>query len=1521
MENTKTLFFASAVQPNPGEVQYWIDLKRDPYGNCIKSYDASIGKWVILNYDSTIYRVFDLLGIPYDKDTGEASWPNLGEGSVFGGDTLVEALTNANEWATDVRDNIGKPGGLTPLNDQGYVDSQYLPSYVDDVTEVWVTYDTDPTGGISNIQVWKNKECTTPLTAAQAEKDKIYVDVAPHTPDGETVKQYPIEDEDSVVYPSYQFRWSGSQWVWINGDHLIIGDITGTAFDGGKGYHLEQVANNLPPTVLSEAKDALYAPEYVRVPFEQYLKSEQDVYTKNATDDYTDIKSADNENAGVMPGYLYQFTYDVRNTLPDHLVTGVYLAEPYDDKVIIKTQSANKEYLSQPEDEQIPHVPYDKVPRNDRFQEENKEDDHKHLPDLVIEAASETRAGVLTKDQFIKFNTTIPSQLQSEIERSTTKDTEHDKKLEDLQTEIDAVEEELTAEWNKHIEDFNKARQSVGLTDTNDLPNLDNTHYLNNDAVEDDDNVSSVVGCLTKLDDELHKLQHQVNLIPDYTKVDGEPGGLATLGDDGKVPKEQLPGFVDDVIDVYAQFDTTPTGQLINIKLYTNKEQTTEVQGEVGKIYVNIKENTVNYQFRWSGSQFVHIDSNALILGEITGTAYDGGKGKKLATKSESLPDKILSTFEFGQTYPDKATITLTGKTFDTESGTYKESELSTIDVAVATDTTAGLMSKTDKSALDKAVTDIAKEVEERRAQDDKHSEQIGALRAKAKEVDEHLQSQIDELEQGITDWGDQLDALEQKVDGAISEGTQKFTELEQKISTETNTRTTEVNELKAKDTQLEAKDTELDNKIDQAKADLERELTEYNATLEADIAEREKADEELKQKDIEHQASIDDLKAEDKKLTEAIKSIAEKVGLEDKVPTEEGDLLYELPSVEGKVIIKEATSVFDAIEKLDEGAVPWTVESDKKHIDLPEGGSLRGTDSSKKVNLATVGTANVGYTTEATNGTMKQSELGNTDIHSELKSNDRPTVEVIEKVQKYTDNTKKAIANAVATGVMLAAEALPIAETLNTTEEHHHKHIAYSQDELWYGVRFDLGKTNGVPDGIRTGNLDMHRDLPIQSKMRGCVIFDVDNEIKYLKPDDWTKYEDDTAVADDVSQNKRVNFFVEIPEHYRLFVQTPDNNIEIRISEYNLPGYTHIERKYVGAYEATTDPSYSAGSSDTGATNLEYKVLWSRPDWQKPVVSMKRNDMQKAARKSPDIVSENNRTNNWNMYTYGAHVDITWLFVVEYATLYNQKAFTNALTSDGYHQGGLGPGVTTGLPQTNTFSWVPAGVTHKLGSHTGVAEYTEGTTQANNVQTPDTSQNNGNTSASNKKTEVPRYRGIENPFGHLWKNTIDVVVTGDGAKPHNVYVCKDYTKFSDSIAQSINNGSFSQEGYELQPFTEVNKAGYLNKLVGTNYGDLFAKECTGSATTYYTDYHWTYTSNGSNVAHTLLIGGCSDSGVPAGLFYLTSSHGVDHSSVSVGTRLTFYGDPTDKAAEAAIATAYASQPVPEYGDGPMIFD
>lgn len=1059
-------------------------------------------------------------------------------------------------------------------------------------------------------------------------------------------------------------------------------------------------------------------------------------------------------------------------------------------------------------------------------------------------------------------------------------------------------------QW-RHIQEIVDA---VGLERTDDdqikLPEDDNAYFTGD----------SIVDQLAKGDQYLGEVSDKLDETADDLKAfkdsKGKPNGIAGLDEHGTVPREQLPSYVDDVIDVYAHFHVDELGRLQNIKLYEDPEHTKPIEtGEPDKIYVNAtgaddpwldeeqvgdsKYKNIPYQFRWSGSQFVHIDSNVLILGEITGTAFDGGEGKKLKDAVDSIDILVKEITETPTTGESDIKIPFKQGTKNTKTHQF-EYEEKNVTINAATKEKAGVMSNTDKAHLDTAATIPNKLVSELSLKSQTDPDNI-TLNVTTYSKHEDTGNYTEDTPQSIT----VVNANNEHAGVMSSEDhKQLWNTLPAKI-------TSEAEERDKKDKVLE-----------QQQKDFETKATAYKTTTDATLQE----------------------------IKENIKNIADKTGLANSTEGEDGD--YTLPESEKTDhFINEAETVFGAIEKLDkviyEDCVRWTKETgqpERKVIVLPQHSSLKGTvpngeegqePSEKTLHIASINSLNTNSENPPT--TVQQVEIGNTDLHLDLKSKDRPTVEVMESTTAYTNEVSKIIYNMVKTGIMTMDQIMPIAETLKTNTAKVHKHVAYSQDELWYGVKFDMGKNGGYYDGTRTGNLTFHKELPIQSKMRGCVINDKDDTIKYLKDDDWKTYADGTTPVAD-PEGSHWNFFVEIPEHYRLFLQTPDNNIEIRISEYNLPGYTHVEKKYIGAYEATTDYNYADNEQEdakTGVTSQGYTALWSRPDWQKPVVNLSRENMQKAARKSPDITgdaSSHDRSNHWNMYTYDAHTDMTWLFVVEYATLYSQKDFNKALTPEGYHQGGLGKGVTTGLAISSTYSWVPAGVTHVLGSSTGVVEYEDGVSHAPGMEGEDASQNNGNTSTTNKKTEVPRYRGIENPFGHVWKNTVDVIVSGEGNQPHDVYICRDWTKFNDTVNGTINkpeaaamvaaaDNNNPPDGYNLQIFKECPKKGYLKELVGTNWGDLFCKECNGGATKYYTDYHWTYIENGTTTARTLLIGGRSVSGSAAGLFYLDSAYSVADSAADVGTRLTFYGEPKNTTAEAASAIAYAMQP--QYEEGP----
>lgn len=384
-----------------------------------------------------------------------------------------------------------------------------------------------------------------------------------------------------------------------------------------------------------------------------------------------------------------------------------------------------------------------------------------------------------------------------------------------------------------------------------------------------------------------------------------------------------------------------------------------------------------------------------------------------------------------------------------------------------------------------------------------------------------------------------------------------------------------------------------------------------------------------------------------------------------------------------------------------------------------------------------------------------------------------------------------------------------------------------YSAGDLWYGVRF----SSSSPDGVRTGNMAYHKTLPVQSQFRGCGMSN-GSIVGYLKSDDWTKYENNTNV-----DFNAVDIMVELPDAYYTVVEHGDYDWEIRISTYAIPGYTKFDKQYVSAYEA-----YSDGTT-----------LFSRKG-QTPTVNKNRDAFLKEARK--------NRNNHYAMYTYNIHKFITWCFVVEYATLNSQKNVNNVLTVEGYHQGGLGNGVTSGTKKVNgkdVWAFVPCGTTDSLFNGSGEVTYNYTNTDAEGAETQ-------------ASTKANRYRGIENPFGHVWKNCCDIIITGTTNK---VYL-------TDNIENFGNDRSlFTDSGLTSFPTTER----WVKRINNNAAADLFCQEGGGGSTTYFCDYYW---ANANDHDRILLLGANASSSSDAGLFGLYSCYGLGFAYGNVGTRLVY---------------------------------
>ena len=398
-----------------------------------------------------------------------------------------------------------------------------------------------------------------------------------------------------------------------------------------------------------------------------------------------------------------------------------------------------------------------------------------------------------------------------------------------------------------------------------------------------------------------------------------------------------------------------------------------------------------------------------------------------------------------------------------------------------------------------------------------------------------------------------------------------------------------------------------------------------------------------------------------------------------------------------------------------------------------------------------------------------------------------------------------------------------------------------------WYGVSWS--ETSSNPDCIRIGNMDMHRSLPIQSMMKPFAF-----QTQPLYKDQFVPLKENftEAMYGHVSNGEAgqvastVNVMIKIPEFWYVDDYTPGTKTHnLKICPHAKPGWHHHKEAYVSAYEA-----FNFGNK--GRLISMKSVV--------PTVNFTRTNGRTWAR-----ANGFDGEAKWNLYTYEEHRAICHLFLVEYATRNSQKAVNTELTPEGFRQGGLGSGCTTGTATINgaqTWSFIPTGSSDSLGSGSGEVTVT--------IQQTDSS--GSNTSTITRKCN--RYRGIENPFGHIWKHTDDIISIYEGD-------WRTYYKSikPDQFATNKNNS--------YKPLTSAAVVtGYKTEIRATPTCDFFAEACTnGSETTYWCDYNW---DNTDTSEHCLLIGGSSGDGGAAGLFSLHSGGGVGHSDATVGSRLTY---------------------------------
>lgn len=430
------------------------------------------------------------------------------------------------------------------------------------------------------------------------------------------------------------------------------------------------------------------------------------------------------------------------------------------------------------------------------------------------------------------------------------------------------------------------------------------------------------------------------------------------------------------------------------------------------------------------------------------------------------------------------------------------------------------------------------------------------------------------------------------------------------------------------------------------------------------------------------------------------------------------------------------------------------------------------------------------------------------------------------------------------------------------------------NMDLYSYGVEWDV--TVASPELTRIGNPLLHKSLPIQSAYRGCV---ANNDVVnyYLFPDDWSYKEDGEtpSVLDGTNGTVRVN----TPKFYGKS-GSDGNKRWVRTSTVKIDdSWVEIPELLIDAYRSTVDTTVSATPKAVSVVNTTtaFRGGGNRANYDNYLTieletkDIFRSDLGKPRTNIPRATMRTYATNAGSellCYEYYKWI-FYWNYVIEYANFNSQAAYNAELTADGYHQGGLGSGVTNWANAATswsgynaTYPLTPCGYCNELGNFTGVKD----------LVIPKCTAQDGTNTVATHTFKVPRWRGFDNPFGDIWTNLDGVVIVRAAANEiSTVYTTTNVSEFTDVV------GEKTVAGYE------VASDGYIKAFDLGETAEIIPSAVGGSATTYICDYY--YCNASSTALRTLLVGGGAGHGDFAGLGYFVSYYGVGVAGSDVGFR------------------------------------
>lgn len=356
------------------------------------------------------------------------------------------------------------------------------------------------------------------------------------------------------------------------------------------------------------------------------------------------------------------------------------------------------------------------------FSSKKEEGIYTHGPEdyktTYIPAATTEKAGVMTAQDKVNLDETLPNAIAQEVQ--------------DRKDAIEALDGKSEAALAQEVAD-RKAADTALDTKFTKAVNDEATARTSADTAlgaRIDKEIADRTEADTALD---NKLQNNINTLEAkhdaFVATKGKADGFAPLDGNGLVPANHLPSYVDDVLEVYATYDVSPTGGLTNVQLYTNAGHQTPVVGESGKIYINVADGEPPYQFRWSGTKFVDSNTSSLIIGEIAGTAFEGSRGKHLEDVVSSMPKNLISNISIVNRNKRNIIIQCNYSSLDDQGHYIDQPEGMLIPLTNATTQEAGLMEAESviklNQTLPKAIED---EQEARIAKDNEHDKLINSL-------------------------------------------------------------------------------------------------------------------------------------------------------------------------------------------------------------------------------------------------------------------------------------------------------------------------------------------------------------------------------------------------------------------------------------------------------------------------------------------------------------------------------------------------------------------------------------------------------------------------------------------------------------------------------------------------------------------------------------------------------------------------------------------------------------------------